>query len=166
MTLFSCRPKPRPTGLVIPRTTREITRIIIHCSATKPGWMDSLPFAARVAEIKRWHVKGNGWSDIGYHILISRKGVMALGRPLYRTGAHTKGKNDGSIGVCLIGGHGSASTDQPSDNFTVNQMQALADVVRELKGQYPKTKVHGHNEFAAKACPGFDVQKWIKEIDL
>ena len=43
---------------------RSINEIIIHCSATREGQDIS------VDTIKKWHVEGRGWSDIGYHFYI------------------------------------------------------------------------------------------------
>ena len=77
---------------------RKIRKIIIHCSATKEGQdIDA-------KEIKKWHVEGNGWSDIGYHYVIKLDGTVEEGRPIERSGAHTLNHNHDSIGVCYIGG--------------------------------------------------------------
>ena len=44
-----------------------------------------------------------GWDGIGYHKIILRDGTIENGRPEYWMGAHVKGKNNKSLGVCLIG---------------------------------------------------------------
>lgn len=135
---------------------RKINKIIIHCSATPEG----KDFT--VAQIRQWHTlpkpKGNGWRDIGYHFIIYRDGTVHTGRPLEQVGAHTKGYNANSIGICYIGG---CATDgkTPKDTRTEAQRAALVKLVRELKASYPSATVHGHNEFAAKACPSFNVPK-------
>lgn len=136
---------------------RRIDKIIIHCAATRPEWMAGQPLAAKRAEIRRWHVEGNGWSDIGYHWLIDRDGTHIEGREEAAIGAHTKGHNARSIGVCLIGGHGSNEADDPGQHFTGPQLDALRSMIERLRRDYPGATVHGHNEFAAKACPGFNV---------
>jgi N-acetyl-anhydromuramyl-L-alanine amidase AmpD len=141
---------------------RHLSEIIVHCSATRPDWMDGHSTEAKVAEIRDWHVSGNGWSDIGYHYIIDRDGTVAKGRPLARAGAHTRGRNANSVGVCLIGGHGSASTDSFSDNFTPEQDEALRNLLTSLMQTYNTiSKVSGHNQYAAKACPGFSVPEWL-----
>ena len=141
---------------------RPITEIIVHATATRADWMDGCPTADKVAEVKRWHVEDNGWSDIGYHFLIDRDGAVATGRPIERTGAHVKGHNTGTIGVSLFGGHGSAETDAFSDHFTEAQDAALRELLADLDSTYgPGLKISGHNEYAAKACPGFNVAKWL-----
>lgn len=140
---------------------RPVTEIIVHCTATPPDWRGKQPFSLKVAEIRRWHVEERGWSDIGYHYLIDRPGTLAVGRPLDRVGAHVAGHNIGTIGICLLGGAGSAATDQFSDNYTPEQEAALRQLIAELKAKYPSIKkVSGHNEYAAKACPGFNVARW------
>ena len=140
---------------------RPIDHIIIHCTATPPDWWGKAKTSAKVGEVRRWHKEQRGWSDIGYHYLIDRDGTVAIGRPLERTGAHTMGHNTGSIGIALFGGHGSAETDAFAENFTEAQGQALIQLVSELRVRYPAIKrVSGHNEFAAKACPGFNVPRW------
>lgn len=139
---------------------RKLTEIIIHCSATKPEWMAGQPIEAKRAEIKRWHVEDNGWSDIGYHYLIDRDGAVIAGRPIARDGAHVKGHNKGTIGICLLGGFGSAATDAFEENFTPDQDAALRDQVALLQKRYGPLKISGHNDYAAKACPGFKVARW------
>ncbi len=80
------------------RPKRKIDEIVLHCSATREGQDIS------VETIRSWHVDGNGWSDIGYHAVIMLDGTLELGRPLERSGAHVKGHNRNTIGVCYIGG--------------------------------------------------------------
>ena len=143
---------------------RKIDTIVVHCFATRPEWMENNSFEEQVAECRRWHVEGNGWSDIGYHFCISRKGEIAEGRPVEATGAHAKGYNSRSIGVSLVGGHGSGSFDPFSKNFTPEQGFALRELIGRLKAEHPTiTNVVGHNDLTnAKACPGFKVSSWLK----
>lgn len=140
---------------------RKIKKLIIHCLATPADWRVGQPTSAKIAEVKRWHVEENGWADIGYHYLIDRDGTTQTGRPLNVKGAHTKGKNKGSIGIALFGGKGSNENDAFSDNFTPEQDAALRKLVSQLESEFPGVAVHGHNEFSAKACPGFNVPKWF-----
>ena len=141
---------------------RPIKETIIHCSATRPEWMAGATVDAKVSEIRRWHKsKTPPWSDIGYHFVIDRNGFVAKGRPITRTGAHVKGRNSGTIGVCLIGGHGSAETDEFSEHFTPMQDKALRALIADLQSKYGPLHVSGHNQYAAKACPGFGVPEWI-----
>lgn len=141
---------------------RVIDEIIVHCSATPPEWMAGETLWQKRGEIKRWHL-ARGWSDIGYHFLIDRDGTTTTGRPVERIGAHVAGHNTGTIGVCLIGGHGSAETDAFSDNFTPAQDKALRQMLADLAAQFGARKITGHNQYAAKACPGFNVPKWLAQ---
>ncbi|HZR94767.1 MAG TPA: N-acetylmuramoyl-L-alanine amidase [Gaiellaceae bacterium] len=68
--------------------------------------------AAIVRGIEVYHVKGNGWNDIGYNFLVDKYGQVFEGRyggvdrPV--VGAHAEGFNTGSVGVALIGSYGTA----------------------------------------------------------
>jgi len=141
---------------------RKITEIILHCSATRPNWMHDAGTAAKVAEIRRWHMQDRGWRDIGYHFVVDRDGSVALGRPVEQTGSHVKGRNAGTIGVCLIGGHGSSAYDDFSENFTQAQDKAVRALIAELRERFGDVPVSGHNDYAAKACPGFKADKWLR----
>ena len=139
---------------------RHLTEIIVHCAATKPGWMKNHPTQAKVAEIDKWH-RSRGWSGVGYHAIIDRDGTVLEGRSLGRNGAHVKGHNTGTVGVCLIGGYGSNENDTFDRHFTKAQDRALRKYISGLRKEYPSiTKVTGHNQYAAKACPGFRVPEW------
>lgn len=129
---------------------RHINEIIIHCSATPEGRDYT------VADIDRWH-KARGWRGIGYHYVIYRDGSVHAGRPVEQIGAHCTGHNADSIGICYIGGV-AADGKTPKDTRTPAQRIALRELVEELRAKYPGATVHGHREFAPKACPSFDVQ--------
>ena len=137
---------------------RKIDKIIIHCAATPEGR------DVKMETIKSWHVKGRGWSDIGYHYIIELDGAVKAGRPLHRSGAHTKGHNATSIGVCYVGGIDKDK--KPKDTRTDAQRKAMDILIDDLKMEHPTASVHGHNEFAAKACPSFDVSKEYGEVKV
>ncbi len=139
---------------------RELNEIIVHCSATRPEWMVGRPVNEAVEEIRRWH-REKGWRDIGYHFVIDRAGNVGIGRALGEIGAHVKGHNTGTIGICLLGGHGAAATDRFSDHFTSAQDKALRDLIGILNAEHPTIqKISGHNEYANKGCPSFQVAGW------
>ncbi len=119
--------------------------IIIHCAATPNG----KHFTAE--DIHRWHVK-KGWSGIGYHYVIRVDGVLDVGRPECWAGAHAKGRNTGSVGICLIG----------TDKYNLDQWSILKKLLTKLSAKYIGVNIIGHNEISNKTCPGFDVQKWLK----
>lgn len=141
---------------------RPIKEIIVHCTATRPDFMAKATAAQRVAEIRRWHMQDRGWKDTGYHWLIDRDGAVMTGRPVDQVGAHVQGHNTGTIGISLFGGHGSAETDAFAKHFTAAQEKALRDLIGGLRERFPTiTTVSGHNQYAAKACPGFNVPAWL-----
>lgn len=131
---------------------RKINKIIIHCSATPEGR------AVTIQEIEKWH-REKGYNGIGYHYVIGLNGEVWKGRDINVVGAHTVGQNANSIGVCYIGGCDKSM--KAKDTRTPAQKVALLNLVKELKKQYPKASIHGHNEFAAKACPSFNVKSWL-----
>lgn len=130
---------------------RKIDKIIVHCSATAEGRDYS------VADITRWH-KARGFRTIGYHWVVYRDGSVHPGRSECEIGAHCVGQNARSIGVCYIGGCASDGK-TPKDTRTPAQRVALRRLIAELRKRFPKATVHGHREFAAKACPSFDISK-------
>jgi N-acetylmuramoyl-L-alanine amidase. len=137
---------------------RPITKIIIHCTATPEGRN------VTVADVTTWH-KQRGWQTIGYHYLIGLNGEMWTGRQIEQIGAHTSGQNANSIGVCYVGGV-ALDGKTAKDTRTQKQKEALKTLIASLKKKHPQASIHGHYEFANKACPCFDVQAWLKEIGL
>ncbi len=127
---------------------RKIDKVILHCSATPPK-MD-----IGVKDIDRWH-KEKGWSGIGYHYVIKRDGSIEDGRPIEKTGAHVRGHNTGSIGICIVGGVDEYM--EAEENFTDEQWRSLRNLLKICKADYKRATIHGHNEFSHKACPSFDV---------
>ena len=128
---------------------RKVDEIILHCSATKEGQN----FKAK--DIDAWH-KQRGFKGIGYHYVIDLDGTVETGRPEYEIGAHCLNHNARSIGICYIGGLD--TTGKAKDTRTPQQKAALVKLVADLKLKYPNVTVHGHNEFANKACPCFTVK--------
>ena len=135
---------------------RNIDKIIIHCSATPEGKNFT------VKQIDACH-RQRGFNGIGYHFVIYLDGSVHVGRALAKAGAHCKGYNAHSIGVCYIGG---VATDgkTPKDTRTDAQKASLVKLITELRQQFPNASVHGHREFANKACPCFDARKEYKDL--
>lgn len=140
---------------------REITHIVMHCTAT-PSTSD-----IGAAEVHRWHLQ-RGWSGIGYHFVIRRNGNVEPGRAVERKGAHVGGFNANSIGISLAGGVASDGK-TPCDNFTDDQLIAARDLVLDLMATHrvPIDNLMGHNEVIAKithgspkACPVFCMDRF------
>lgn len=126
---------------------RQINEIIVHCSATREG----RDFSA--ADIRRWHVADRRFSDIGYHFVVRLDGSIEAGRPLRRSGAHCRAHNRRSVGVCYIGGLD--RNGHPADTRTPAQRASLLALLTTLRCAFPHASIHGHHDFAPKACPCF-----------
>ena len=135
---------------------RSINKFIIHCSATPEGK------DITVQDIRRWHL-ARKFKDIGYHFVIYRDGSVHTGRPVEQVGAHCFNYNAHSIGICYVGGL-ARDNKSPKDTRTEAQKVALMQLLKELHKRFPNATVHGHREFAAKACPCFDVHTEYKNL--
>lgn len=144
-------PPPNVSSLRLLDTDRYIDEIINHCAATPEGKNFT------VADIRAWH-KARGWSDVGYHYIIYRDGRVMLGRPIGQIGAHVAGHNTGTIGVCYIGGV-SRDGKTAKDTRTEAQKRSMLWLNRQLAKKFNVQKITGHNQYAAKACPSFDVRR-------
>ena len=149
---------------------RHIDTIIVHCSATPEGVDIS------AATIKQWHTTpiemgGRGWSDIGYHYVIRLDGTIEQGRTEKICGAHCRGHNATSIGICYVGGLDGKK--QAKDTRTDGQKKSLRSLIEHLKLHYPIIVIAGHRDFSPdlngdgiidksewmKECPCFDVRE-------
>ncbi|WP_104749028.1 N-acetylmuramoyl-L-alanine amidase [Helicobacter cynogastricus] len=141
------------------KTHQNINRIVIHCSDTPEGrphdkW-----------DIDRWH-KERGFDQIGYHYVILLDGSIEKGRQEHEVGAHVRGHNSGSLGICYIGGK-DAKTLKPKDTRTPEQVEALKKLCVELAKKYPSATFCGHRDLdKGKECPCFDVKSFIKESGI
>lgn len=142
----------------------NIDSLVIHCSATRAGQ------DVRAADIDKWH-KERGFAMIGYNYVIDLDGTVEIGRPLTMVGAHCKGWNDRSIGICYVGGLD--KNGNPKDTRTPAQKEAMNRLVYNLLEAYPTiTQILGHRDTSPdlngdgqitpnewiKACPCFDVR--------
>jgi len=145
---------------------RHIDLIVIHCSATQQG------VDVDVKTIDKWH-RNRGFAGVGYNYIIRLDGTIEMGRDINRAGAHAKGYNSNSIGICYVGGLD--SKDKPKDTRTKQQKQALRNIVTTLKSIYGDLDVVGHRDLSAdlngdgvitpgewmKSCPCYNVKDEI-----
>lgn len=123
---------------------RSINLLVIHCSDSDYSHHDNY------GTIRKWHVEENGWSDVGYHFLILKSGEIAQCRPVEKSGAHCKGFNGSSIGICLTG----------KEEFSEAQFKSLKKLVQRLKEKYDLNEydILGHRDLDdRKTCPNFNV---------
>ena len=130
---------------------RRIDLIVIHCSATRCNQTYS------VKALIRDHQDRFGFT--GYHYYVTRGGTVYQTRHEQLIGAHARGYNQHSLGVCYEGGldqHG-----QPDDTRTKAQKRALLKLLQRLKEEHPQARIVGHRDLPGvrKACPCFDAQK-------
>ena len=123
------------SGLSVRSNTRYI---VLHHAAAK---------TCTARQVDSWH-KGNGWSGIGYHFFIRKDGTIYRGRPEWAVGAHASGRNSNTIGVCVEGNYEEEKT------MPQAQKEAVKEVLRYLKGKYPKAELKGHRDVGATGCPG------------
>lgn len=165
---------------------RTIDLIVVHCSATPSGKALGVGLGSRrrtaAQIIDGWHMQRGfarrpeavadynpGLPHIGYHYVIDVDGLVQGGRRLSEAGAHVKGFNANSIGICLVGGA------EPKARYTAAQWSSLKGLVTTLRMQRPLARVVGHRDLSPdlngdgtvqprewlKTCPGFDVQAWV-----
>ena len=146
---------------------RNIDSIIVHCSATKAGQ----DFTA--ADINCWH-RERGFNGIGYHYVIRLDGKLEKGRDVSLAGAHCRGWNERSVGICYIGGLD--ANGRPADTRTNAQKRVLYQIIMDLQREYNILQVLGHRDTSpdlngdgviepyeyVKACPCFDVREFLR----
>ena len=126
---------------------RKINYIVVHCSATREGC--TLTSEALEAEHRR-----RGFRTTGYHYYIRRDGTVLGTRSLELPGAHCRGHNKYSIGICYEGGLDADCC--PKDTRTLEQRGSLLALLRELCRQFPKALIVGHHDLnPMKECPCF-----------
>ena len=108
-----------------------------HAQATK----------CTVQDVHTWHVMENGWIGIGYHYFIDKNGNVWNGRPLDMVGAHTKGYNHNSIGICLEG-------DYTVEKISEHVKSVLVNLLVSIKRTYDKIKILRHMDVNQTSCPG------------
>jgi hypothetical protein len=145
--------------------------LVIHCTATPEGREVSS------ADIRRWHTspppKGRGWKQVGYTDMIHLDGTVerlvdnnedANVDPWEITNG-AKGYNGVSRHIVYVGGLASDAK-TARDTRTAAQLEAMASYVKSFHERFPGVRIIGHNEVAAKDCPSFDVQEWLRSIGI
>lgn len=139
-------------GKLTPLKVEDVQYIIIHHAAVK----EASPEA-----IHRNHI-GRGWAGIGYNEYIRKDGTVYICRG-DNVGAHTKGWNDKSYGICVEGNY-EKETEMPEVQFN-----ALVQRIVANKARFPNLEgIKGHKDFVATACPGknFPMDRLLKAVKL
>ena len=146
--------------------------LVLHCTATPEGR------EVTGDDIRRMHLSpvsqgGRGWKQVGYTDIIHLDGTVerlvdnnedANVDPWEITNG-VKGYNSVSRHVVYAGGM-TKDMSKPKDARTAAQLKAMETYVKDFHMRFPSVRIIGHNEVAAKACPSFDVQRWLKSIGL
>lgn len=151
---------------------KKLQYLVIHCTATPEGR------EVTSADIRKWHTSppptGRGWKQVGYTDMIHLDGTIERlvsnneddMVDSWEITNGVAGYNSVSRHIVYVGGTEKNNVNQAKDTRTDAQRKALEDYVKNFKKRFPQVKIVGHNELAAKACPSFDVQKWLKEIGV
>lgn len=129
---------------------RKITHIFVHCTATLP--------TATVESIQQgW--RSIGWKNPGYHYVVKADGTIVTLQPEDKASNGVKGYNAHAIHVAYIGGLRMLNgTKIYEDTRTLEQMAGLRQILRELRGRYPKAIILGHRSIWGEYTP----EKWQK----
>ena len=141
------------------KNKRNISLIVLHCSATRVNQNFT------IEQLEACH-KARGFQTVGYHYYITKDGTLYPGRPESQMGAHAKGFNAHSIGICYEGGldeHGRCK-----DTRTLAQKVTMEELLQSLCVDYPDAEILGHRDLPGvhKECPCFDTRAWLKEINF
>ena len=141
-------------------SSTPVREAILHCAAIRSGQFDGMsPFQVFLT-INKWHHERGFKNGFGYHGLIMPDGTFYSGRPLTKQGAHVMGRNKDTWGLLLIEKAQIKRVGEFEDYYTEAQRRTLRAWLRS----WPQLeKVSGHNDYAAKLCPGFNVKSydWI-----
>lgn len=132
---------------------REIKYIVVHCTAT--------PTTATIDAIKAYWRNNLRWKNNGYHYIIKRDGTVEQITQESQVANGVAGFNKHSIHLSYIGGVDEHNI--PTDNRSQAQKEAMFNLIVKLHNRYPNAEIKGHRDFpnVHKACPSFDVKKWL-----
>ena len=124
----------------------KLQYLVLHCTATPEGR------EVTAADIRRMHLSpvfagGEDANVDPWEITNGAKGYNSVSRHVVYAGGCDRSMN-------------------PKDTRTTAQLKAMEAYVKDFHHRFPDVRIIGHNEVAAKACPSFDVQKWLKSIGI
>ena len=135
---------------------RFINLIVVHCSATR------FDRSYTEHDLTTDHLR-RGFSGAGYHFYIRKNGDIKTLRPLERPGAHARGCNAHSVGICYEGGLNERG--RPADTRTDFQKHSLRALVLLLLKDYPGSRLCGHRDLSPDLNGNGEIEpeEWIKE---
>jgi N-acetylmuramoyl-L-alanine amidase len=137
---------------------RKINYIVLHCTATQPD--------ATISSIQNYWRSVMLWRNPGYHLIIKADGDYDRLAEDKDVTNGVAGHNANSIHISYVGGVDTKN--KPKDTRTDKQKTTLLTLVRTMRSRYPGAKIVGHRDFPGvkKACPSFDVAKWLEEVGI
>lgn len=137
---------------------RTIRNIVLHCTATSPE--------AKVQSIQRYWREKLGWKHPGYHFIIDAEGEITQLQDIAKPSNGVKGHNHDSIHISYIGGVDDCG--KAKDTRTAAQYTAMTGLVKALHASFPDAEIKGHRDFegVTKACPSFEVSKYLTQIKI
>jgi hypothetical protein len=161
---------PKPALVTVPGTVTirqgaakvPVTGFMMHTSATGGNWWLGKTHRQMFDDVKSWHVTpvakgGRGWSDIGYHGLLFPDGGFMKGREETTIGAGAVGYNTGWLHFCMIPIKTITALGFVTEFYTAAQVATMMQLIGDAGQRTPLKRLAGHNEVAAKLCPGFRV---------
>jgi len=145
--------------------------LVLHCTATVDGQKVTSD------DIRRWHLSpkpaGRGWKQVGYEKMFHLDGtVEQLVENNDDDFVDGWEITNGAVGINSISRHWvyvgglSRVNKAPKDTRTAEQLESLKTQINAFIAKHPRILIAGHNQFAAKACPSFDVPKWLTSIGV
>lgn len=145
------------------KARHPVKEVVLHCAAIKTGQFSHMTPFQVFATINRWHTERGFTQGFGYHGLFMPDGTFYTGRPFSMVGAHVKGHNAGTLGFLVIESREITHVGDFADWFTAAQSAALKAKLKDLRASHGIERISGHNDYAAKLCPGFKVHshEWL-----
>jgi len=149
----------------------KLELLVIHCTATPEGRV------VTPADIKKWHLspipQGRGWKQVGYSDMILLNGDLVNLVPYDENDEVEKWEiTNGAVGIngrarhiVYVGGM-DVLNQNAKDTRTERQLTTMIGYIYRTVALHPDIKIAGHNQFAPKACPSFDVPQWLDLIGL
>jgi hypothetical protein len=167
-----------------PRYARAVSFAVVHHTAGSNTYTRSQS-AAIVRGIELYHVRGNGWNDIGYNFLVDKYGQVFEGRSggIERNviGAHAQGFNTGSTGIAVIGNYSATRISSAAMQslvallawrLDVAHVDPLSTLTWRSGGnpRYPAGRavalraISGHRDTGPTSCPGASLYAKLPDI--
>jgi len=144
-------------------STRSITDIVLHCTASKPGVKCDVDVIDKLHAQRGFKKQPESGRTCGYHFVVLTDGTIQIGRYLNEVGAHVSGSNSKSIGIVYEGGLDEKG--KGKDTRTPEQKESLLWLLTQLVVLFPAATIKGHRDYSPDLNGNgiIEKQEWIKE---